>query len=1227
MAKPNSGIHENGRFFGSISASVPFKSLLPKAKQKGTSTRRSKLRLDSENIAPLDPNIQIRDPPLSASVSFSKKSPSKAKFNPQKEELNASVVQEKVPETPDPPVKVVVRIRPAKGLGIGDTLVRKVSENSITAAGRKYTFDSVFDSDSTQGDVYQLVGAPLVKDALSGYNTSIVAYGQTGSGKTYTMWGPPTAIVEGPSVSGLQGVVPRIFQNLFSEIQKEQGNSSGKQINYQCRCSFLEVYDDKIGDLLDPTQRDLEIEDNTKNGFYVENLSEEYVTCYEDVTQILIKGLSNRKIGTTSINSKSSRSHIMFTFIIESWCKESSSKCFGSSKISRINLVDLAGFERNVLDDASKQHVKEGKYIKKSTSQLGHLVNILAEGSRSGKFEEVPYKSSRLTHLLRESFGGNAKLSIICAISPDNKSNSETVSTLRFGVRAKLMNNEPVVNEITEDDVNDLSDQIRQLKEELMRAKSSTCNSISSSNHGYFRGGNVRKSLNKLRVSLNRSLILPSIDNDPEENLCINEDDVKELRLHINKIRGSHEDNLKEDSENGESTLLYSAEGCETEFTCEHYISCSEESENEEINSTETQTEMPFPDNIASLDKPDKISETSIAIDPSSRNSLSINGCHQSTVLQDPVFSESPKIKSSQRKSLVFESNHLPVQEDAVQTSKNVDVMRQSHQPDNIKSSLRSSRIFAGPTESLAASLHRGLQIIDYQERNSAPARSSISFSFEHLALKPCLSGHKTNASVQTSVEEGSPSFQLSATFVCTKCQGRETNEADGILKTYMVRVDGSTSSNGLTTQLTKDMQKDLALAIQREKELDSICKDQAGQIDHLNKMLEQCKCAIDQTSSCHSSSNFSKMKNQLQPINGDENEKFQPPNTKTKLLTWNSDENHEPEFIKEKCEVKEVQAFNSIQKSFTVEDREALLREIEVLRNKLQFYTDPPTRRSSNKLRSSLLSQSIQLRKSCACAQGNNAEEFEKERQKWMEMESDWISLTDELRIEIEANRQLAEQVQMELTLEKKCTQELDDALKRSVVNHARMIEHYADLQEKYNDMLVKHRAIMEGIAEVKKAATKAGAKGRHGSRFAKALSAELSALRVERERERELLKKENRSLKIQLKDTAEAVHAAGELLVRLREAEDTASLAEGKNVEIQEENEKLKKQIEKLKRKHKMEMITMKQYLAESRLPQSALGPPLYREDSDITHHDSLPDDDQAWRAEFGAIYQEYY
>ena len=261
-------------------------------------------------------------------------------------------------------------------------------------------------------------------------------------------------------------------------------------------------------------------------------------------------------------------------------------------------------------------------------------------------------------------------------------------------------------------------------------------------------------------------------------------------------------------------------------------------------------------------------------------------------------------------------------------------------------------------------------------------------------------------------------------------------------------------------------------------------------------------------------------------------------------LLRYNSVENYQPEIIKEKCEIKEVVEAGTGNQYFDLNEKEALLKEIESLKSKLQSYSDPSSNKSTEKLRSSLLSRSFQLRKSGVDQLGYSKEELEKERERWTEMESDWISLTDELRIDIESHRRRAEKLEMELTLEKKCTSELDDVLHRSVLGHAR-IEHYAELQEKYNDLVGKHRAIMEGIAEVKRAAAKAGKKG-HGSRFAKSLAAELSTLRVERERERELLKKENKSLRIQLRDTAEAVHAAGELLVRLREAEHVASVAE---------------------------------------------------------------------------------
>ena len=227
------------------------------------------------------------------------------------------------------------------------------------------------------------------------------------------------------------------------------------------------------------------------------------------------------------------------------------------------------------------------------------------------------------------------------------------------------------------------------------------------------------------------------------------------------------------------------------------------------------------------------------------------------------------------------------------------------------------------------------------------------------------------------------------------------------------------------------------------------------------------------------------------------------------------------------------------------VSEKEELLKEIHALKSKLQTFADVSGSKSTDKLRSSLLlsSRSIQLRKS---GQSINGEELEKERERWTEMESEWISLTDELRVDLESIRQRAEKVEQELKMEKNCNEELEDDLHRSVLGHARFVEHYAELQEKYNELASKYRAIMGGIAEVKRAAQKAGSKGHSSSRLYKSLAAELSALRFERDREREFLKKENKSLKLQLRDMAEAVHAAGELLVRLKEAEHSASAAE---------------------------------------------------------------------------------
>ncbi|CAN1290622.1 Kinesin-like protein KIN-12F [Linum perenne] len=812
----------DSRFLGTISSSS-IRNLLPRSISYKKKTKSKLFR--SENDPPLHPNITINDPPLSPSLPKPFNSPKSLHSIKDAPDSDVQPQLSPSPECPPhPSVKVVVRIRdPNDQRREWNRTVRKVSSDSVSIGDRSFTFDSVLDSNSTQEDLFQEVGIPLVQSALAGYNASVLSYGQTGSGKTYTMWGPPSAMVEDPSPSSHQGIVPRVFQLLFDKIQKEQDNSEGKHINYQCRCSFLEIYNDQIGDLLDPVQRNLEIMDDPKNGLYVENLTEEYVTSYEDLSQILIKGLSNRKVGATSINSKSSRSHIVFTFIIESWCKGTSATCFSSSKISRISFIDLAGIDRNKPDDAGRQLVRESKHVKKSLSQLGHIVSTLAKGTQPGKSRDVPYEEFCLTHLLRESLGGNAKLTVLCTISPDNRNDSETLRTLRFGQQIKSIQNKPVINEISEDDVNDLSDQIRQLKEELIKAKYDTCKSTRSK-RGSFSGRNVRDSLNSLRLSLNRSLMLPKIDIDSDDEANnVGVDDVLELHNHLKKLRSSGEVNLTDLSESRDSMHFTSVDqSFETAVMSEDEVNGPTENEETDSwrNKVSVASEDEFPSNLT----------PSGAVDSASiRNSISISLCRQSQVLQEPVLSESPRIGNT-RKSVTISPSAFSSSRNNVSESSNFNSIGTSQTPrksEHIRASLRSSNVLAGPTDSLAASLQRGSQIIEHHKRVSPSNRSSASFSFEHFALT-------STASVQKSAE-GSPSSKVSPTsLLCALCQEKiivPGREVGSINETNVYDNNQGSSS-------------DLVEGSTREKELEIICKEQEAKIEQLNQVVIIVKLA-----------------------------------------------------------------------------------------------------------------------------------------------------------------------------------------------------------------------------------------------------------------------------------------------------------------------------------------------------------------------------------------------
>ncbi|XP_017698849.2 kinesin-like protein KIN-12F [Phoenix dactylifera] len=365
-------------------------------------------------------------------------------------------------------VQVVIRVRPLnsteQSLQGYHRCLKQESAQSITWIGQpetRFTFDYVACETINQEMLFRVAGLPMVENCMSGYNSCIFAYGQTGSGKTYTMLGEINELEGSPSPD--RGMTPRIFEFLFARIRAEEESRRDEKLKYNCRCSFLEIYNEQITDLFDPLSTNLLLREDIRKGVYVENLTEFEVENVNDILKLLIQGAANRKVAATNMNRESSRSHSVFTCVIESrWEKDSTSNL----RFARLNLVDLAGSERQKTSGAEGERLKEAANINKSLSTLGHVIMVLADVAH-GKQRHVPYRDSRLTFLLQDSLGGNSKTMIIANISPSICSASETLSTLKFAQRSRLIQNNAVVNEDASGDIIALQSQIRLLKEEL----------------------------------------------------------------------------------------------------------------------------------------------------------------------------------------------------------------------------------------------------------------------------------------------------------------------------------------------------------------------------------------------------------------------------------------------------------------------------------------------------------------------------------------------------------------------------------------------------------------------------------------------------------------------------------------------------------------------------------------------------------------------------------------
>ncbi|CAG2164191.1 unnamed protein product [Oppiella nova] len=311
-----------------------------------------------------------------------------------------------------------------------------------------FTFDAVYDWNSNQTDLYEEIFRPLVDSVLEGFNGTVFAYGQTGTGKTFTMEGS----------ADKPGIIPNSFEQIFSCIARSHNQQ------YLVRSSYLEIYQEEIKDLLSKDQSlRLELKERPDIGVYVKDLSSFVCKSIKEIEHVMSCGHQNRSVGATNMNEHSSRSHAIFIITIEH--SEEGVDGQNHIRVGKLNLVDLAGSERQAKTGTVGQRQKEAIKINLSLSALGNVISSLVDG----KSTHIPYRDSKLTRLLQDSLGGNAKTVMVANIGPASYNYEESLTTLRYANRAKNIKNSPRVNEDPKDALlREFQSEIEKLKQQLM---------------------------------------------------------------------------------------------------------------------------------------------------------------------------------------------------------------------------------------------------------------------------------------------------------------------------------------------------------------------------------------------------------------------------------------------------------------------------------------------------------------------------------------------------------------------------------------------------------------------------------------------------------------------------------------------------------------------------------------------------------------------------------------
>ncbi|ONM12491.1 Kinesin-like calmodulin binding protein [Zea mays] len=284
---------------------------------------------------------------------------------------------------------------------------------------KQHIYDRVFDANTSQEEVFEDTKY-LVQSAVDGYNVCIFAYGQTGSGKTFTIYGSENN----------PGLTPRATSELFRVIKRD-----GNKYSFSLKAYMVELYQDNLVDLLLPRnakQLKLEIKKDSKGVVTVENVTVVSISSIEELRAIISRGSERRHTAGTNMNDESSRSHLILSIIIESTNLQTQSYARG-----KLSFVDLAGSERVKKSGSAGKQLKEAQSINKSLSALADVI-----GALSSDGQHIPYRNHKLTMLMSDSLGGNAKTLMFVNVSPAESNLEETYNSLMYASRVRCIVND-----------------------------------------------------------------------------------------------------------------------------------------------------------------------------------------------------------------------------------------------------------------------------------------------------------------------------------------------------------------------------------------------------------------------------------------------------------------------------------------------------------------------------------------------------------------------------------------------------------------------------------------------------------------------------------------------------------------------------------------------------------------------------------------------------------------